>query len=105
MKHDRETRYKAAAALIATGNSKIAASESGVPSSTIRHWRLNDPDFALICEELRAEFSARIKSQLAAIIEKPITYHGRDRPAKKYPSVVFFSRFATHRPIVITPAK
>ena len=70
MKHTREARYKAAAALIATGNSKIAASESGVPSSTIRHWRLNDPDFALICEELRAEFSARIKSQLAAIIEK-----------------------------------
>ena len=70
MKHSRETRYKAAAALIATGNSKVAASESGVPSSTIRHWRHNDPDFALICEELRAEFSARIKGQLAEIIEK-----------------------------------
>jgi hypothetical protein len=70
MKHNRESRYKAAAALIATGNSKVAASESGVPSSTIRHWRVNDPDFALICEELRAEFSARIKGQLAEIIEK-----------------------------------
>ena len=70
MKHTREARYKAAAALISTGNSKVAASESGVPSSTIRHWRVNDPDFALICEELRAEFSERIKSQLAEIIEK-----------------------------------
>jgi hypothetical protein len=30
----------------------------------------DDADFELICEELRAEFSARIKSQLAQIIEK-----------------------------------
>jgi DNA-binding ferritin-like protein len=70
MRHNRESRYKAAAALIATGNSKVAARESGVPSSTIRHWRVNDPDFASICEELRDQFSARIKGQLAEIIEK-----------------------------------
>ena len=70
MKHTREARYKAAAALISTGNSKVAASESGVPSSTIRHWRQHDADFALICEELRAEFSERIKGQLTEIIEK-----------------------------------
>ena len=69
-KHTRESRYRAAAALIATGNSKVAASESGIPSSTIRHWRQHDADFALICDELRAEFSERIKSQLAEIIEK-----------------------------------
>lgn len=70
MKHTRERRYKAAAALIASGNSKAAASESGVPASTIRHWSQHDDDFQMICQEIRSEFGEKIRGKLAEIIDQ-----------------------------------
>ena len=69
-KHTREDRYKAAAALVATGNSKAASRESGIPASTIRHWSQNDDDFQLMCQEVRTEFGERIKYKLAEIIDE-----------------------------------
>ena len=68
-KHTREDRYKAAAALVATGNSKAASRESGIPASTIRHWSHNDDDFQLICQEVRTEFGEKIKYKLAEIVD------------------------------------
>ena len=69
-KYSREDRYKAAAALVATGNSMAAARESGIPASTIRHWAHNDDDFQMMCQEIRTEFGERIKHQLAEIIHE-----------------------------------
>jgi len=69
-KHTIENRYRAAAALIATGNSKAASRESGIPASTIRHWVHNDDDFQMMCQEIRTEFGERIKHQLAEIIHE-----------------------------------
>jgi len=69
-KHPREDRYKAAAALVATGNSKAASRESGIPASTIRHWSHNDDDFQLMCQEIRTEFGEKIKYKLAEIIDE-----------------------------------
>jgi len=69
-KHLREDRYKAAAALVATGNSKAASRESGIPASTIRHWSQNDDDFQMMCQEIRIEFGEKIKIKLAEIIDK-----------------------------------
>ena len=69
-KHPREDRYKAAAALIATGNSKAASRESGIPASTIRHWSQNDDDFQMMCQEIRTEFGEKIKIKLAEIIDE-----------------------------------
>jgi len=65
-----ENRYRAAAALVASGNSKDASRESGIPASTIRHWAHNDDDFQIICQEIRTEFGERIKHQLAEIIHE-----------------------------------
>ena len=70
IKHTIENRYRAAAALIATGNSMDASRESGIPASTIRHWTHNDDDFQMICQEIRTEFGERIKHQLAEIIHE-----------------------------------
>ncbi len=67
-KHTRTDRYKAAAALVATGNSKAASRESGIPASTIRHWSHNDDDFQMMCQEIRTEFGEKIKNKLAEII-------------------------------------
>ena len=69
-KHPREDRYKAAAALVATGNSKAASRESGIPASTIRHWSQNDDDFQMMCQEIRIEFGEKIQSKLAEIIDE-----------------------------------
>ncbi len=69
-KHTIENRYRAAAALIATGNSKAASRESGIPASTIRHWAHNDDDFQMMCLEIRTEFGEKIKHQLAEIIHE-----------------------------------
>jgi len=70
IKHTIENRYRAAAALVATGNSKDASRESGIPASTIRHWAHNDDDFQMMCQEIRTEFGERIKHQLAEIIHE-----------------------------------
>ena len=69
-KHALEDRYKAAAALVATSNSKAASRESGIPASTIRHWTQNDDDFQMMCQEIRTEFGEKIKIKLAEIIDK-----------------------------------
>ena len=69
-KHTIENRYRAAAALTATGNSKAASRESGIPASTIRHWAHNDDDFQMMCQEIRTEFGEKIKHQLAEIIHE-----------------------------------
>ena len=69
-KYTREDRYKAAAALIATGNSIAASSESHIPASTIRHWAQHDEEFQLICQEIRTEFGENIKYKLAQIINE-----------------------------------
>jgi len=69
-KHTREDRYKAAAALVATGNSIAAFRESGIPASTIRHWSHNDGDFQLMCQKIRTEFGEKIKFKLAKIIDE-----------------------------------
>ena len=70
IKHTLENRYRAAAALVASGNSKDASRESGIPASTIRHWAQNDDDFQMMCQEIRTEFGERIKHQLAEIIHE-----------------------------------
>ncbi len=69
-KHTREDRYKAAAALVATGNSKAASRESGIPASTIRHWSHNDEDFQMMCQEIKSEFGEKIKYKFAEIIDE-----------------------------------
>ncbi len=69
-KHTREDRYKAAAALVATGNSKAASRESGIPASTIRHWSHNDDDFQMMCQEIKTEFGEKIKYKFAEIIDE-----------------------------------
>ncbi len=69
-KHTRTDRYKAAAALVATGNSKAASRESGIPASTIRHWSKNDDDFLLMCQEIKTEFGEKIKYKFAEIINE-----------------------------------
>jgi len=69
-KYAREDRYKAAAALVATGNSMAASRESHIPASTIRHWSHNDDDFQLMCQEIRTEFGEKIKYKLAEIIDE-----------------------------------
>ena len=69
-KYATEDRYKAAAALVATGNSKAASRESGVPASTIRHWANNDEDFQMMRQEIRTEFGEEIKYMLAEIIHE-----------------------------------
>ena len=69
-KHTREDRYKAAASLVATGNSMAASRESGIPASTIRHWAYNDEDFQLMCQEVRTEFGEKIKYKLAEIVNE-----------------------------------
>ena len=69
-KHTRTDRYKAAAALVATGNSKAASRESGIPASTIRHWSQNDDDFLLMCQEIKTEFGEKIKYKFAEIINE-----------------------------------
>ncbi len=69
-KHTRTDRYRAAAALVATGNSKTASRESGIPASTIRHWSQNDDDFQMMCQEVRTEFGEKIKFKLAEIIDE-----------------------------------
>jgi hypothetical protein len=69
-KHTREDRYKAAAALVASGNSKAASRESGIPASTIRHWSHNDDDFQLMCQEIKTEFGEKIKYKFAEIINE-----------------------------------
>ena len=70
IKHTIENRYRAAAALVATGNSKSASRESGIPASTIRHWAYNDDDFQIMCQEIRTQFGEKIKHQLAEIIHE-----------------------------------
>jgi len=69
-KHTRENRYKAATALVSSGNSKDASRQSGIPASTIRHWSHNDDDFQLMCQEVRTEFGEKIKFKLAEIVDE-----------------------------------
>jgi len=69
-KYAREDRYKAAAALVATGNSKAASRESHIPAPTIRHWSCNDEDFQMMCQEIKTEFGEKIKYKLAEIIDE-----------------------------------
>ena len=69
-KYAREDRYKAAAALVATGNSKAASRESHIPASTIRHWSQHNEDFQLMCQEIKTEFGEKIKYKYAEIINE-----------------------------------
>ncbi len=70
IKHTIENRYRAAAALLATGNSIAASRESGIPASTIRHWVHNDDNFQMICQEIRTEYGEQIKYKFAEIIHE-----------------------------------
>ena len=69
-KYTRTDRYRAAAALVATGNSIAASQESHIPASTIRHWSQHDDDFQLMCQEIRTEFGEKIKYKFAEIISE-----------------------------------
>jgi len=69
-KYAREDRYRAAAALVATGNSKSASRESHIPASTIRHWSQFDDDFQMMCQEIKTEFGEKIKFKFAEIINE-----------------------------------
>ena len=69
-KHTLEDRYKAAAALVATGNSQAASRESNIPASTIRHWKYHDEDFQQICQEIRTALGDKIKYKYATIIDE-----------------------------------
>ena len=69
-KYAREDRYKAAAALVATGNSKAASRESHIPASTIRHWSQHNEDFQLMCQEIKTEYGEKIKYKYAEIINE-----------------------------------
>ena len=69
-KYTLEDRYKAAAALVATGNSRAASRESNIPASTIRHWKYHDENFKLICQEIRTALGDKIKYKYATIIDE-----------------------------------
>ena len=69
-KYSRETRYQAAAAMVAHGNSLAVAEQAGIPASTLRHWHRNDEEFQSMCQEVWVEFGESIKSKLAAIIDE-----------------------------------
>lgn len=69
-KYSRETRYRAAAAMVAHGNSLVVSDLTGIPASTLRHWHRNDIDFQTMCQEVWVEFGEGIKSKLAAIIDE-----------------------------------
>ena len=68
--HTLEDRHRAAASLVSCCNSIAASRECGIPASTIRHWRQNDVDFALIVQELMAEIGETMKFKYAQIIEE-----------------------------------
>ena len=55
-KYSREDRYKAAAAMVAHGNSLVVAEQTGIPASTLRHWHRNDEEFQSMCQEVWVEF-------------------------------------------------
>jgi hypothetical protein len=69
-KYTRETRYQAAAAMVAHGNSLAVADQTGIPASTLRYWHRNDEEFQSMCQEVWVEFGDGIKSKLAAIIDE-----------------------------------
>ena len=69
-KYTREDRYKAATAMVATGNSMVVSDQTGIPASTIRHWHGNDNEFQSMCREIWAEFGDEIRSNLAQIIRE-----------------------------------
>ena len=69
-KYTREDRYRAATAMVTSGNSMVASSQTGIPASTIRHWYRNDADSQSICQEVWADFGDEIKSNLAQIVRE-----------------------------------
>ncbi len=69
-KYTLEDRYKAAAALVSTGNSQSASRESNIPASTLRHWAHHDEDFQLMCQEIRTALGEKIKYKYATIIDE-----------------------------------
>ena len=62
-------RKQAAVAVMAHGTSKAASKVCGVPASTIRDWRNNDPAFAELLQDAQTEFSEQLQAQLTQIIE------------------------------------
>ncbi len=72
-----EDKYKAAAALVASGTAEGASRQTGIPVSTIRTWG-RDEEFRRLCQEIRAKYGDEIKGNLAQIVKEG-TEQIRDR--------------------------
>jgi len=69
-KYSRSKRLKAAAAMVAHGSSLVVSDQTGIPGSTLRHWRRNDEEFQSMCQEIWFEFGEEIKATLAQIVKE-----------------------------------
>ena len=64
-----EGKYRAAAAVVASGSVEGASRQTGIPASTIRDWG-KDEEFKKFGQEIRAEYGDKIKSNLAQIVKE-----------------------------------
>ena len=64
-----EDKYRAAAAVVASGSVEGASRQTGIPASTIRDWG-KDEEFKKFGQEIRAEYGDEIKSNLAQIVKE-----------------------------------
>ncbi len=64
-----EDKYRAAAAVVASGSVESASRQTGIPASTIRDWG-KDEEFKKFGQEIRAEYGDEIKSNLAQIVKE-----------------------------------
>lgn len=71
-KYTRSDRLRAAAAMVAHGNSLVVSNQTGIPGSTLRHWRRNDEEFQSMCQELWIEYGEEIKATLAQIVRESV---------------------------------
>ena len=68
-KYSPASKQRAAVAVVAHGTSKAASQVTGIPASTIRDWRNNDPNFAELLQDAQTEFSEQLQAQLTQIID------------------------------------
>ena len=61
-------RRRAAAAVVAFGNSKAAGRAVGIPASTLREWRQNDEGFQRLCTELEVEHGEKLRAEIVEIL-------------------------------------
>ncbi len=64
-----EDKYRAAAAVVASGSVEGASRQTGIPASTIRSWG-HDEEFRTLCQEIRAKYGDEIKGNLAQIVKE-----------------------------------